>query len=114
MGSIEYWRRNDKSESNSYVRGVYCVAFTALSEDKPLLELMGSTPLPQLHDGDFDHFALDEGGSRLFSTAEENSQVLVFDLKTNRLVHSITDLKAPHSMLFRADLKKKVTSETLP
>ena len=81
-------------------------AFTALSEDKPLLELMGSTPLPQLHDGDFDHFALDEGGSRLFSTAEENSQVLVFDLKTNKLVHSITDLKAPHSMLFRADLKK--------
>jgi len=81
-------------------------AFTALSEDKALLELMDSTPLPQLHDGDFDHFALDEGGSRLFSTAEENSQVLVFDLKTNKLVHSITDLKAPHSMLFRADLKK--------
>src|SRR6266446_5160328 len=82
------------------------VAFTAAGEDKPLLQLLGSTPLPQLHDGDFDHFTLDESGNRLFSTAEENSQVLVFDLKTNKLVHTITDLKAPHSMLFRADLKK--------
>jgi DNA-binding beta-propeller fold protein YncE len=82
------------------------VAFTALGEDKPLLQLVQSTPLPQLHDGDFDHFTLDESGNRLFSTAEENSQVLVFDLKTNKLVHTITDLKAPHSMLLRADLKK--------
>jgi DNA-binding beta-propeller fold protein YncE len=81
-------------------------ALTAWSEDKPLLELIGSTPLPQLHDGDFDHFTLDESGNRLFSTAEENSQVLVFDLKTNKLIHTITDLKAPHSMLLRADLKK--------
>ena len=82
------------------------VAFTAPGEDKPLLQLVGATPLPQLHDGDFDHFTLDEPGNRLFSTAEENSQVLVFDLKTNKLVHTITDLKAPHSMLFRSDLKR--------
>jgi hypothetical protein len=81
-------------------------ALTAWSEDKPLLELVASTPLPELHDGDFDHFALDQGGNRLFSTAEENSKVLVFDLKTNKLIHTIADLKAPHSMLFRADLKK--------
>ena len=78
--------------------------FTALSEDKALLELVGTTPLPELHDGDFDHFTLDEEGGRLFSTAEENSKVLVFDLKTNKLIHTIDDLKAPHSMLYRADL----------
>jgi WD40 repeat protein len=70
------------------------------------LKLSHTTPLPELHDGDFDHFAVDVEGNRLFATAEENSKVLVFDLKTNKLLHTITDLKAPHSMLYRADLKK--------
>src|SRR6202140_4276258 len=65
-----------------------------------------STPLPELHAGDFDHLTPDIEGNRLFVTAEENSKVLVFDLKTNKLIHTIDDLKAPHSMLYRADLKK--------
>jgi len=70
------------------------------------LKLAHSTPLPQLKDGDFDHFTVDLAGNRLFSTAEENEKVLVFDLKTNKLIHTIDGLKAPHSMLYRADLKK--------
>jgi DNA-binding beta-propeller fold protein YncE len=70
------------------------------------LKLSHTTPLPDLKDGDFDHFLADVAGNRLFSTAEENSKVLVFDLKTNKLIHTIADLKAPHSLLYRADLKK--------
>jgi DNA-binding beta-propeller fold protein YncE len=73
---------------------------------KTPLKLVGTTPLPELHDGDFDHFAIDLKGNRLFSTAEENSKVLVFDLKTNKLIHTIQGLKAPHSMVYRGDLKK--------
>jgi hypothetical protein len=76
------------------------------AQEKAPLKLLHSTPLPQLHDGDFDHLTPDVAGSRLFVTAEENSKVLVFDLKTNKLIHTIDDLKAPHSMLYRADLKK--------
>jgi DNA-binding beta-propeller fold protein YncE len=76
------------------------------AQPKPTLELLQTTPLPELHDGDFDHFTPDVAGNRLFATAEENSKVLVFDLKTNKLIHTISDLKAPHSMLYRADLKK--------
>jgi DNA-binding beta-propeller fold protein YncE len=76
------------------------------AEQKPVLELIHTTPLPELKDGDFDHFAADVAGSRLFATAEENSKVLVFDLKTNKLIHTIADLKAPHSLLYRGDLKK--------
>jgi DNA-binding beta-propeller fold protein YncE len=76
------------------------------AEQKPVLELIHTTPLPELKDGDFDHFAADVEGNRLFATAEENSKVLVFDLKTNKLIHTITDVKAPHSLLYRADLKK--------
>jgi hypothetical protein len=70
------------------------------------LQLSQTIPLPELHDGDFDHFAVDLQGNRLFVAAEENSKVLVFDLRTNKLLHTITDLKTPHAMLFREDLKK--------
>jgi DNA-binding beta-propeller fold protein YncE len=76
------------------------------AQQKPTLELVTTTPIPELKDGDFDHFTPDVAGNRLYATAEENSKVLVFDLKTNKLIHTISDLKAPHSMLLRADLKK--------
>jgi DNA-binding beta-propeller fold protein YncE len=74
--------------------------------EKQPLKLIKSVPLPALHDGDFDHFAVDLAGNRLFSAAEENSKVLVFDLKTGELIHTFDDLKAPHSMLYRNDLKR--------
>jgi DNA-binding beta-propeller fold protein YncE len=73
---------------------------------KAPVKLLQSIPLPDLKDGDFDHFAVDLEGNRLFATAEENSKVEVFDTKTNKLIHTIDGLKAPHSMLFRGDLKK--------
>lgn len=76
------------------------------AQEKAPLKLLASTPLPELKDGDFDHLTADVEGNRLFVTAEENSKVLVFDLKTNKLLHTFADLKAPHSMLYRADLKK--------
>jgi DNA-binding beta-propeller fold protein YncE len=82
----------------AFVIGVY-------AQQTPL-KLEHTTPLPELKDGDFDHFIADVEGNRLFATAEENSKVLVFDLKTNKLLHTISDLKAPHSLLYRADLKK--------
>ena len=97
---------------NKLKTGILCALVLALfvptwaGENAPL-KLAQSTPLPQLKEGDFDHFAVDLDGNRLFSTAEENSKVLVFDLKTNKLIHTIDgDLKAPHSMLYRGDLKK--------
>jgi len=90
---------------------VFFIVFLALvigawAQDKPPLELAQTISLSDLHDGDFDHFLFDLTGNRLFSTAEENSKVLVFDLKTNKLIHTIADLKAPHSMAYRADLSK--------
>ena len=78
----------------------------AWAQHKAPLKLAQAISLPDLHDGDFDHFRVDLAGRRLFATAEENSKVLVFDLKTNKLIHTISDLKAPHSMVYRADLKK--------
>ena len=86
---------------------LYCVLFNiAEAANQPPLKLVQTIPLPQLKEGDFDHFTVDLANNRLFDTAEENSKVLVFDLKTNRLIHTIDDVKAPHSMLYRDDLKK--------
>ncbi len=73
---------------------------------KAPMKLVRSISLPNLKDGDFDHFAIDLEGNRLFATAEENFKVEVFDTKTNKLIHTIDGLKAPHSLLFRGDLKK--------
>lgn len=70
------------------------------------LKLIQTMPMPALHDGDFDHFAVDVENQRLFLTAEENAAVEVFDLRTNKLIHTITGLKTPHSMTYRSDLKK--------
>ena len=85
---------------------LWVLASGVWAQEKPVLQLLHTTPLPDLHEGDFDHFTPDIAGNRLFATAEENSKVLIFDLKTNELIHTISDLKAPHSMLYRADLKK--------
>ena len=96
----------NKSRAMILLAVVSVFAIGACAQQKAPLELLETTPLPDLHDGDFDHFTVDLAGNRLFSAAELNSKVLVFDLKTSKLIDTINDLKAPHSMLYRADLKK--------
>ena len=79
---------------------------TANAQDGTPLKLVHTIPLPGLKDGDFDHFAPDVEGHRLFLTAEENGKVEVLDTSTNKVTHTIDDLKAPHAILYRKDLKK--------
>jgi DNA-binding beta-propeller fold protein YncE len=78
---------------------IFCVALV-LAQQKPPLRYLQSIPLPDLKAGDFDHFAIDLSGGRLFSSAEENDAVEVFDIKANKLIHTIPDLDAPHSLLY--------------
>src|SRR6266481_3230586 len=73
---------------------------------KSPLKLLSSIPLPTLKQGDFDHFAIDLEGHRLFLTAEENGKLLVFDTNSNKLIHTIEDLKAPHAVLYRKEFNK--------
>jgi DNA-binding beta-propeller fold protein YncE len=81
-------------------------AFKLHSQVEQPLKLIQTIPLPGLHDGDFDHFTFDSPGQRLFLTAEENSAIEVIDLRTNKVVQTIKGPKVPHSMVYRADLKK--------
>src|SRR5450432_4139089 len=82
------------------------LALNATAQTAAPFKLMATIPLPGLHDGDFDHFAPDIDGHRLFLTGEENEKVLVLDTDANKLVHTIEDVKAPHAILYRKDLKK--------
>jgi DNA-binding beta-propeller fold protein YncE len=82
------------------------LGISALGQDHMPLKLVATIPLPGLHDGDFDHFAPDVEGHRLFLTGEENEKVLVLDTSTNKLIHTMEDMKAPHAILYRKDLKK--------
>src|SRR5437879_7075380 len=78
----------------------------ASAQSKPPLRLLQTIPLPDLKAGDFDHFAVDLAGNRLFLTAEANNAVVVMDIKANKLIHTIPDLEEPHSMLFRPAAKQ--------
>ncbi len=85
---------------------LFALAAGLSAQEKLPLKLVGTIPIPGLKDGDFDHFAIDLEGQRLFLTAEENGKVQVFDTNSNRLIHTIEDLKAPHAIFYRQDLKK--------
>jgi DNA-binding beta-propeller fold protein YncE len=76
------------------------------AQEKAPLKLVETIPLPGLKDGDFDHFAPDVDGHRLFLTGEENGKVEILDTSTNKLIHTMEDIKAPHAILYRKDLKK--------
>jgi DNA-binding beta-propeller fold protein YncE len=100
-----------REESMKRIHLVLCAAWIAIpfvlaAQDKTPLKLVATIPLPGLKDGDFDHFAADIDGQRLFLTAEENNKLEVLDAKANKRIQTIDDAKAPHSALYRKDLKK--------
>ena len=84
----------------------FTVTADSRAQEPAPLKLVATIPLPGLQDGDFDHFAPDVDGHRLFLTGEENGKVLVLDSSTNKLIHTMEDVKAPHAIFYRKDLKK--------
>src|ERR1700674_3444057 len=70
------------------------------------LKLVQTYKLPPDVKGNFDHFAIDLSGNRLFATPEEYKAVLVFDLKSGKLIHKITGIEKPHAVLYRPDLHR--------
>jgi DNA-binding beta-propeller fold protein YncE len=81
-------------------------AVTASAQSKPPLKLLQTIPLPDLKAGDFDHFAVDLAGNRLFLSGEAANAVLVMDTRTNKLIHTISDVDEPHSLLYLPAVKQ--------
>lgn len=80
---------------------MFAFALTSGAQDKPPLKLVTTTPLPGFT-GDFDHFAVDLQGKRLFLTSEDHKTVEVFDLEGKHL-HSIAGFGQPHAAVVLSD-----------
>jgi DNA-binding beta-propeller fold protein YncE len=85
---------------------IFVLAMQAHAQVPGPLKLSQTIPLTGLKDGDFDHFALDAPGQRLFLAAEENSTIIVIDLHTNKVTGKIAGAKAPHSIGYNSESKK--------
>ena len=82
---------------------------TVNAQERRPLKLIQTTPLTGFT-GDFDHFAIDLQGKRLFLTAEDHKTVEVFDLEGNR-VHSITGFGQPHAALFLHEVNQLIVTD---
>jgi len=84
--------------------GLHCtlillLASLAVASDSVPLKLVGSADLPK-YSGDFDHFAADVNGNRLFLAAEDHGTLEVFDLNTTKWLRTIKGFEVPHSILY--------------
>jgi DNA-binding beta-propeller fold protein YncE len=71
---------------------------------RPPLVLAGSTPLPEITGGDFDHFAVDLAHNRLYVSAEVYGSIEVFNLKSGEhLLSAKGVVKSPHKLLYLPD-----------
>lgn len=65
---------------------------------------VSSTPLPEIPGGDFDHFAVDLKGNRLYVVAEAYGSIEVFNLHSGEHLRSVRDVvKSPRKILYVAD-----------
>ncbi|MGH9403415.1 MAG: hypothetical protein ACRD2P_15045 [Terriglobia bacterium] len=78
----------------------------AKAQNPAPLKLVQTYKMPNEVRGHFDHFGVDLQGNRLFSAAEGYKAVLVFDLHTGRLIHTISGIGIPHAILYRQDLQR--------
>jgi DNA-binding beta-propeller fold protein YncE len=81
------------------------LAIKAPAQTKPSLRLLQTISVPgvQRH---WDHFGVDLKSNRLFAASEDEPVVEVFDLRANKLVHTITGLKEPHNILLFPELNQ--------
>ncbi len=83
---------------------IILIGGSAQGQETAPLKLVQTFKLPPEVKGNFDHFAIDLKGQRLFATPEGYRSVLVFDVKTGQLIHTIGGIEKPHAVLYREDL----------
>jgi DNA-binding beta-propeller fold protein YncE len=68
----------------------------APAQEKAPLRLVQTLSLPGPRH--WDHFGVDVKGNRLFVTSANESVVDVFDMRTDKLIHTITGVTEPHNV----------------
>jgi DNA-binding beta-propeller fold protein YncE len=75
------------------------------------LRFVGRTDVPGF-EGDFDHFAADVKGNRLFLAGEEKGTLEVFDLKSGKHVKTVEGLEEPHAILYMPERNRLVVTNS--
>ncbi len=75
------------------------------------LRLLGRTDVPNF-EGDFDHFAADVKGNRLFLAGEEKGTLEVFDLKTAKHLKTVQGFEEPHAIHFMPDTNRLIVTNS--
>ena len=78
------------------------------------LNLVGRYEFPSDVKGRFDHLIADVHGHRLFTTPQGSKSVMVFDLRTRKLIHTIGGIEIPNGLLYREDLKRLYVTDGSP
>ena len=74
------------------------------------LTLIGRTELPG-YSGDFDHFASDPKGNRLFLAAEDHGTLEIFNLRSGEHLKTVTGFDTPHSILYLPDVNRLIVTD---
>ncbi|HVC00358.1 MAG TPA: YncE family protein [Candidatus Dormibacteraeota bacterium] len=77
---------------------LFFFAGVATTAAQPPLKLVAKYKMPAAVSGHFDHLAVDVAGNRLFAACETAGEVLVFNLRTGELEHTITGIGIPHAI----------------
>jgi DNA-binding beta-propeller fold protein YncE len=93
-----------------YLALLVVFGMAAKAQEKQLLKLLVTTPLPGFS-GDFDHFGLDLKGKRLFLTAEDHKTVEVFDLMSGERIKSIEGFDQPHAIVFLPETNNFIVTD---
>jgi DNA-binding beta-propeller fold protein YncE len=80
-------------------------ALKSPAQQKEPLRLLRTIPVPTVQRY-WDHFGVDLKGNRLFVASEDEPVVEVFDLLTNKLIHTIRGFKRPHNVLAFPEMNK--------
>jgi len=70
------------------------------------LKQVGKYEFPSSVTGRFDHLLVDLKTQRMFTTPQSAKAVMVFDLKTREMIHTIAGIEIPHHLLYREDLNR--------
>lgn len=87
------------------------IALCAGAAGAAALQPRGRTELPG-YTGDFDHFAVDLAGRRLFLAAEDHGTLEVFDLDSGKHLRTVTGVETPHGILYLAHNNRLVVSDS--
>lgn len=88
--------------------GAQCYA--AASDHAPLTPA-GHSELPG-YKGDFDHFAIDLKGNRLFLAGEDGGTLEVFNLRTGQHERTIKGFEQPHSILYLPEHNRLIVTDS--